>query len=358
MAQSWWQINIHHKKWLRRSNRNSAEGELLNNICREGGLQQLVQEATRGDYILDLAITEVEDAKVKILPKIADHSCVLVHFKLPVPESDVTKRQVWSFKDADWEGLKNELSDAYWDKLKIMDVDEAAATWTKLVLAAAEKFIPRRWRRQQKSTHPWVDDTVVELVRQKIMAVGTERARAAARECSEGLKEEFAKYVEKEKKKLKQEKKASKGWWSRTRRLLQQKGKLCSVPALKTSTGVWCKTAKSKACHLAGTFRAKYTLDEAEDNEYTELEPNYYREQGQLMEITEDIAEKTLSELRRDSATGPDTILTIITKECAKQLARPLFILANRQIFGWCTGLFHYIRKTTCTQPATTGEYI
>ena len=70
-----------------------------------------------------------------------------------------------------------------------MDVDEAAATWTKLVLAAAEKFIPRRWRRQQKSTHPWVNDTVVELVRQKNMAVGTERARAAARECSEGLKE-------------------------------------------------------------------------------------------------------------------------------------------------------------------------
>ena len=99
-------INIHHKKWLRRSNRNSAEGELLSNICREGGLQQLVQEATRGDYILDLAITYVEDAKVKILPKIADHSCVLVHFKLPVPESDVKQRQVWNFKDADWEGLK------------------------------------------------------------------------------------------------------------------------------------------------------------------------------------------------------------------------------------------------------------
>ena len=48
------------------------------------------------------------------------------------------------------------------------------------------------------------------------------------------------------------------------------------------------------------------------------------------MEITEDIVEKTLSELRCDSATGPDAIPTKIMKECAKQLARPLFILANR----------------------------
>ena len=81
------------------------------------------------------------------------------------------------FKDADWEGLKKELSDAYWDKLKITDVDEAADTWAKMVWTAAEKFIPRRWRWQQKSTHPWVNDKVVELVHKKNVAVGTERAR-------------------------------------------------------------------------------------------------------------------------------------------------------------------------------------
>ena len=85
-------INIHHKKWLRRSNRNSAEGVLLHNFCRETGMQQLVHEATRGDYVLDLAITDLEDAKVKVLPKIADHNCLLKHFELPVPESNVTKQ--------------------------------------------------------------------------------------------------------------------------------------------------------------------------------------------------------------------------------------------------------------------------
>ena len=47
------------------------------------------------------------------------------------------------------------------------------------------------------------------------------------------------------------------------------------------------------------------------------------------MDLTEDIVEQILQELRSDSATGPDAIPTRILKECAKQLARPLLILAN-----------------------------
>ena len=47
-------INIHHKRWLRRSSHNTAEGELLHRHCLSAGLQQLVFGPTRGDYLLDL----------------------------------------------------------------------------------------------------------------------------------------------------------------------------------------------------------------------------------------------------------------------------------------------------------------
>lgn len=41
-------MNIHHKRWLWRSDRNSAERELLHKFCLDNGLQQqLVREATR-----------------------------------------------------------------------------------------------------------------------------------------------------------------------------------------------------------------------------------------------------------------------------------------------------------------------
>ena len=100
----------------------------------------------------------------------------------------------------------------------MMEVDGAADTWTKRILEIAGRFIPTNWIRDKKPTHPLVNDKVVELVRRKNLAAGTERAQAAARECSDGLKVEFAKYVEKEKHKLRQERKASKGYRLYSRR--------------------------------------------------------------------------------------------------------------------------------------------
>ena len=64
-------LNIHHKKWLKYSNRNSAEGELLYKFCSDHGMQQVVWKATRGDYLLDLVITDIDDVKTNVLPKIA-----------------------------------------------------------------------------------------------------------------------------------------------------------------------------------------------------------------------------------------------------------------------------------------------
>ena len=81
-------MNIHHVKWLKKSNRNSAEGEELHQFCKDTGMQQIVQEATRGKYKLDLVLTDVEEAKCKVLPPLADHNCVLVHFDLPVPGNE------------------------------------------------------------------------------------------------------------------------------------------------------------------------------------------------------------------------------------------------------------------------------
>ena len=43
-------FNIHHRKWLRFSNANTADGETLHEMCQEFGLRQLVQEPTRGNY--------------------------------------------------------------------------------------------------------------------------------------------------------------------------------------------------------------------------------------------------------------------------------------------------------------------
>jgi hypothetical protein len=196
-------------------------------------------------------------------------------------------------------------------------------------LKAARECIPKIVLRERKSTHPWVNDRVLELVKAKHKASGTVEAKAATVACSAGMKVEYAKHIQKQRVRLARERRASKGWWSKTRRLLKQKTKICNIPALKRKKGEWCTTAKSKADLLADTFKSKYTLGEQATNHYTEITASIARQQRGVLDVTEEQSEKVLHNLRNDSATGPDGLPTRILKECAKVLAKPFRIVAK-----------------------------
>ena len=60
-------LNVHHIKWLRHSARNSSEGELLRAVCDTYGFRQLVTEPTRGDHLLDLALTDLDEVRCKVV---------------------------------------------------------------------------------------------------------------------------------------------------------------------------------------------------------------------------------------------------------------------------------------------------
>ena len=64
-------FNIHHRRWLRHSNANTPQGEVLQAMCQEYSLQQLVSEPTRGEYLLDLVLSDLP-CNVKVMPMVAD----------------------------------------------------------------------------------------------------------------------------------------------------------------------------------------------------------------------------------------------------------------------------------------------
>ena len=78
-------------------------------------------------------------------------------------------------------------------------------------LDAAEKYILKGKTRDRKSTHPWINDGVIELAEKKYEAAGTENAWKVFAEFSAGIKEEYAKYIEKERQRLKDMQGATKG---------------------------------------------------------------------------------------------------------------------------------------------------
>ena len=67
-------MDVHHEQWLKYSHSVTPEGRLLFETCCVRGLAQCVSKPTRGKYLLDLVLTDMENiTSRKVLPKIAGH---------------------------------------------------------------------------------------------------------------------------------------------------------------------------------------------------------------------------------------------------------------------------------------------
>jgi hypothetical protein len=58
---------------------------------------------------------------------------------------------------------------------------------TRLILSLAARRIPQREIRVKKSSHPWLNDRVLQLVDKKHAAQGSVEYDAAVQECSKGI---------------------------------------------------------------------------------------------------------------------------------------------------------------------------
>ena len=199
-------------RWLRFSSRNSAEGELLRDICDSVGLRQLVREPTRGEYLLDVALTDVDEVRCKVVGKIADHKGLQLVLPLAVPKVDIQPRMIWQFRAADWQGLDNALMCQDWSWLGVVDANIGAEKLTAHILCLAEYFIPKRWMHERKSTHPWINENVLRLVQAKMAAEGTDAEADSRKRCSTCIMEEYGKFVAAERIKLQAMPKGAKGW--------------------------------------------------------------------------------------------------------------------------------------------------
>lgn len=135
-------LHLHHLGWLCNSYRNSIEGEHMRNFCSEHGFRQLVAEATRGDYKLDLVMTDLEGVSCIFVPGIADHKGVLGSLRLRVPKNEAVERKVWMFSKANWDGLRATIQNLTCDFLSALAVDEAALALTQTILDAVSELVP------------------------------------------------------------------------------------------------------------------------------------------------------------------------------------------------------------------------
>ena len=146
----------------------SLRGLVSDSLC------VFVREPTRGDYLLDLAFTDLDDVRCKVVGKVADHKGLLLTLPLSVPRVEIQSRLVWQFSAADWDGLRAALASQDWAWLSTVDSNEGAERLTSSILELAGQFIPRRRLQERKSTHPWINERVLQQVRKKMADEGSE----------------------------------------------------------------------------------------------------------------------------------------------------------------------------------------
>ena len=114
----------------------------------------MVSEPTRGENVLDLALTDVANTKAHVIPGVSDHRAVLTTLTFSVPATEERGRLVWQFAEAGWELLVHKFTEHSWQAMTDMDPDECAQFFTESVLEISEGCIPRVCKHFKQSTHP------------------------------------------------------------------------------------------------------------------------------------------------------------------------------------------------------------
>ena len=320
-------LNLHHTSWLRYSNSITHEAELLKSIADELSLLQLVKEPTRGKYLLDLVLSDLNDLIVQVLPSIADHKALLVKTLASAPKLRTFERDVWHFKGAAWNNLRCVLRNTDWTFLKYGDVNQAVNSFMEILWSYCIQYIPRGTRVQKISTHPWINDDCRHAISVKAMAEGSDDYVAARDACSRQLQESYKAYHSKLKEQIRALPKSDKRWWSLNRELLNRKAKVSSIPPLKSEDGIWILDSKSKADHFAEGFISKSTLPPMPEDQFLAAPTQL---QDSFVAIRCRHVLKLLLSLDLSKATGPDQISARILKELAHELSLPLTVICRR----------------------------
>ena len=305
-------LNIHHTRWLQFSNSNTSIGDRLWDVCRDLGLKQLVAKPTRGEYLLDLVLTDAAAlCKVEVLPEISDHRVVSLDINVVASYSVEIPRTVWQMSKANWEKLRHDVSMTNWAALlDDRDPEASVRRFCDAIQEICVDNIPRKTIFTKVASHPWLDASCLEAVAAKSAASGTLEFAEKSRICNETLRGAFVAYRQNLRERILALPRHSKEWWRLNKELLHRKTKSSSIPPLKAN-GQWISEAKDKANVLAKTFASKSALPPSAPGPKQEGE-RVAIQMPEFILIRSRLLVGILKCVKLDTASGPDGLPTRI----------------------------------------------
>ena len=157
-----------------------TESELSNklvDLINTCNLHQIIDEPTRitanSASLLDIIITDspgyIMDSGT--LPPLSnlDHSCSYCKLKIRYLKETMYQRNIWDYKNADFDGLNEHLRNAPWDVGldTFDDIDDSVGYFTTLLITTAKDYIPNKTVLIRPKDKPWVTNNIRKLFRKR-----------------------------------------------------------------------------------------------------------------------------------------------------------------------------------------------
>ena len=302
--------------------------------CDLLGVRQWVCQPTRGVNVLDLVLTSRASAQVVVQDSTfdSDHKETISTLSIPLRRRPVvSRRTVFNYKRADFDGLRRSLSAVPWGFLDDVGVDEAVDTFYDLLESAIADHVPTVTLRRRLP--PWFDGAVRTALRLKEAAF-----RRLKRSPGPSAQAHFAdrrrdfktlccsRYSEYLRKLTDDFKTNPKRYWS----FLKCITKKSSVsPVLYNSNRELVSDDVDRANALNEAFAAKFT------NPIINSPPHVTSYPIDIMSnihVTESAVRAALAMVSPHKACGTDNISARIITECVNELAIPITKLCNLSV--------------------------
>lgn len=313
--------------------RDSPLYNLLMAIVYDNFLTQMVNLPTRSQNILDLILTTSTDyvQDLHVGEPFSDHNQITFNINCAPYEERKPQKQYYSFKNAEWNNLKDLLLHIPWHCAPADDnIENSWITWKDFLLTAADDCIPRVNARKKLDT-PWISKELIRLCRKKKAAYRKAKKTAKSgdwnyyRKLNSLVKNNcnFARreYINDLTGKLKWN--DAKPFW-----------KYVNSKRKGTNNLVLLKVENQEITDDLGIAESMNTyFSSVFTEEVFEYFPSVNRVvEDELCDIvcTTEEVEKYLKNLDVNKSPGPDGIPPRIVKECATQLAPSLTNLFNK----------------------------
>jgi len=331
-------FNCHHRTWLGhpKTDANGISAKLFSDEC---GFVQMTpfstRDPTRGpDSILDLILTNLPNTHpVSISPALGSSDHLVVSWSSVIRTARQffpSKRKVWMYDRADWDGLRGAMAEFPFAELSSGDVDDDWETFRGVFVDYIDCYIPSKWRRTvSEGSQLWFDENCEEAMRKKTLAFETWKAnptdsnrqayRCARNRAISSFRRAKAAHILRVGEDLNSSSPSHRSWWHTVRQVTGRA--VSSVPTL---------IANNKF-HHSPVEKAKvlnsYMADQnSVPNPGAPLPPFNLSCDNHLNSttFTPDIVLRQLSKLDSAKATGPDNIAARVIKQCAPEIAEPL----------------------------------